>query len=73
MKMYPHSLREWRLQQKASLNEMLPVYLNIFKDILKAVSIIHNYKTTHYDIKCDNILLDYQISDTSPVSSISKK
>jgi hypothetical protein len=72
MKMYPHSLKQWRVQQKCPFNEMLPIYLNIFKDILKAMAIIHNYKTTHYDIKCDNILLDYQISENTPVSSISK-
>ena len=73
MKMYPNSLKGWRLQQKGSFSEMLPVYLNIFRDVLKAVAIIHNYKTTHYDIKCDNILIDYQDSDNSRGSSQSKK
>ena len=38
---------------------MLPTYLSIFKDVLHAVQIIHNNKITHYDLKCDNIVLDF--------------
>ena len=59
MKRYPISLKKWRIQQKQSLKEMLPTYLSIFKDVLHAVQIIHNNKITHYDLKCDNILLDF--------------
>ena len=63
MKRYPISLKKWRIQQKQSLKEMLPTYLSIFKDILQAVQIIHNNNTTHYDLKCDNIVLDFLTSD----------
>ena len=59
MKRYPISLKKWRIEQKNSLKEMLPTYLSIFKDILQAVQIIHNNNTTHYDLKCDNIVLDF--------------
>ena len=59
MKRYPISLKKWRIQQKQPLKEMLPTYLSIFKDILHAVQIIHNNKITHYDLKCDNIVLDF--------------
>ena len=59
MKCYPLSLKKWRIQQKQSLKEMLPTYLSIFKDVLHAVQIIHNNKITHYDLKCDNIVLDF--------------
>ena len=59
MKRYPISLKKWRIQQKQSLKEMLPTYLSIFKDVLHAVQIIHNNKITHYDLKCDNIVLDF--------------
>ena len=59
MKRYPISLKQWRLMQEDNLEEMLPTYLSIFKDILEAVQIIHNNNTTHYDIKCDNIVLDF--------------
>ena len=59
MKRYPISLKSWRIKQTAPLSEMLPTYLSIFKDILEAVKIIHGMNTTHYDLKCDNIVLDY--------------
>ena len=63
MKRYPISLKKWRIQQKQSLKDMLPTYLSIFKDILQAVQIIHNNNTTHYDLKCDNIVLDFLAND----------
>ena len=59
MKRYPISLKKWRIQQKQPLKEMIPTYLSIFKDVLHAVQIIHNNKITHYDLKCDNIVLDF--------------
>ena len=65
MKRYPISLKKWRIQQKQSLKEMLPTYLSIFKDILQAVQIIHNNNTTHYDLKCDNIVLDFDPNEIS--------
>ena len=58
IKKYDTSLREWRLNQKGKFEEMLPIYLNIFQDILKQVEIIHNSKITHYDLKCDNIMIE---------------
>ena len=65
MKRYPISLKQWRLIQDDNLDEMLPTYLSIFKDILEAVQIIHNNNTTHYDLKCDNIVLDFDPNDIS--------
>jgi serine/threonine protein kinase len=68
MKKYQMSLKEWRGLQTKSLNDMMFIYLNIFKDILKAVSTIHFHKTTHYDIKCDNIVIDFTSLDDSLIS-----
>jgi serine/threonine protein kinase len=68
MKKYQMSLKEWRNQQTKPLSDMLFIYLNIFKDILKAFSTIHFYKTTHYDIKCDNIVIDFTSLDDSLIS-----
>jgi len=59
MKRYPESLKNWRTNQEKSLNENLSLYLSIYKSILKAFTLIHSYNVTHYDIKCDNILLDF--------------
>lgn len=68
MKRYQQSLRTWRVQQTLGFSEMLAVYLNIFRDILKAVSVIHNAKTTHYDLKCDNVVIEYiNASDGSSI------
>ena len=35
----------------------------VYKEILKAMQIIHNHNVAHYDLKCDNILLDDPIED----------
>ena len=40
-------------------------YLSIFKDILEAVQIINNNNTTHYDLKWDNIVLDFAPNEIS--------
>ena len=63
MKRYTLSLKEWRTQQQGSLEENLPKCLTIYKEILKAMQIIHNHNVTHYDLKCDNVLLEYPIED----------
>ena len=60
MKRYPNSLRQWRLNQIKPLEDMLSIYLNIFKDILKTLQIIHEKYTTHYDLKCDNVVIEGQ-------------
>lgn len=71
MKRYPISLKSWRIKQVSSLSEMLPTYLSIFKDILEAVKIIHNMNTTHYDLKCDNIVLDFLPNNGKDISTSS--
>jgi len=58
------------MQQKRSWQENLPLYLTIFRDILKSVQFLHNNNVTHYDIKTDNILLDYKTSSTSDIGNI---
>ncbi|KAL4475130.1 hypothetical protein ABPG74_001826 [Tetrahymena malaccensis] len=60
MKRYPMSLKQWRQQQKSDqFTENLPTYLNIYRDALKAVQLLHSNSVIHYDIKADNILLDF--------------
>lgn len=63
MKRYPICLKEWREKQQGSLEEILPRCLTIYKEVLKAMQIIHNHNVSHYDIKCDNVLLDDPIED----------
>ncbi len=61
LKKYEISLKEWRNKQNSNFedNDNLSIYLDIFKEILKAVKVIHEKNTTHYDLKCDNILIDF--------------
>ena len=70
MKKYPTSLKDWRLQQKRPWQENLPLYLTIYRDILKSVQFLHNSNVTHYDIKADNILLDYKSSSVADAGNI---
>lgn len=70
MKKYPTSLKEWRLQQKRPWQENLPLYLTIYRDVLKAAQFLHNNNVTHYDIKADNILLDYKPASTLSENSV---
>ncbi len=63
MKKYTGSLREWRLRQKTNIVENLSLYLSIYKEVLKAFKVIQSHNVTHYDIKCDNILIDFKNSN----------
>ena len=69
MKKYPCSLKEWRVNQKRSWQEYLPLYLTIYRDILKSVKFLHDNNVIHYDIKADNILLDTRNSNGNIDSS----
>lgn len=69
LKRYKFSLREWRANQQKSLKENLSVYLSLYKDILKAVELLHNNNVTHYDIKADNVFLNVVDSDKATSDS----
>jgi serine/threonine protein kinase len=58
MKKYQTSVKNWRLAQTLPLETMLPLYLRIFMKILAAVQCLHSNNITHYDLKCDNVLID---------------
>lgn len=60
MKKYQGSVKNWRLAQTLPLEMMLPLYLKIFMKILAAVQCLHSNNITHYDLKCDNVLIDAQ-------------
>lgn len=68
MKRYSGSLRDWRLKQQQQMHENMSLYLSIFKEILKCFVTIHSHNVTHYDIKCDNILIDFKGSDSEKFS-----
>lgn len=68
MKRYPLSLRDWRLKQVGSMSDNISSYLHIFKQVLNAVEVTHNHSVTHYDLKCDNFLLEANESDEEMVN-----
>ena len=60
MKRYSGSLKEWRGKQKPHMKDNLSLYLSIYREILKCLKAIHSKNVTHYDIKCDNVLIDFK-------------
>ena len=67
MKQYRTSLKSWRNRQTAPLEEMLPLYIWTFGSILDAMQLFSDHKVNHFDIKCDNILLE-PLKDDMPDS-----
>jgi serine/threonine protein kinase len=64
MKKYPFSLRDWRLRQKGAWQDNLSSYLTLYKEILRAVHLLHQHNVVHYDLKADNVLLDVKAGDS---------
>jgi serine/threonine protein kinase len=63
MKKYKMSLRRWREEQTKGLDHNLPLYLEIFHKVLMAVRCLHNNNITHYDLKCDNVLVNFDCTE----------
>lgn len=52
----------------------MSLYLSIFKEVLKSMAIIHSHNVSHYDMKCDNVLLDFGSNNSaSPLSKWGKE
>eukprot|EP00211_Chloroparvula_japonica_P005059 CAMPEP_0119120296 /NCGR_PEP_ID=MMETSP1310-20130426/1392_1 /TAXON_ID=464262 /ORGANISM="Genus nov. species nov., Strain RCC2339" /LENGTH=826 /DNA_ID=CAMNT_0007109765 /DNA_START=33 /DNA_END=2513 /DNA_ORIENTATION=- len=58
MKFYKCSLKHWRMKQTKPLSVMLPLYMNIGMSILNVMSWLVENQVNHYDIKCDNYLIE---------------
>ncbi|CAI2366213.1 unnamed protein product [Moneuplotes crassus] len=67
MKRYKYSLRNWRLAQEKSLNDNLSLYLSLYKEVLKAIELLHSNNITHYDIKADNVFLEVIDPEKNPL------
>ena len=64
MKKYACSLGEWRRKQGISVEVFkrnLGLYVSIYNKVLKALKTIHSHNVTHYDIKCDNVLISFNV------------
>lgn len=63
MKHYSTSLKAWRTELPGPYEDYLHLFLTLFREVLKAVQIIHKHNVTHYDLKCDNVLLEGDPND----------
>lgn len=60
MRKYDCSLRGWRLQHGDDISVFqrnLKLYASIYLKVLKGLKTIHQSNITHYDLKCDNVML----------------
>ena len=63
MPLYRASLRQWRvrhgeLNSAVPLARRLPLYMRIYEATLAAVAAVSAAGVVHFDLKCDNILLE---------------
>lgn len=58
LKDYRCSLKQWRAKQPADPSGHLRLYYTIFREILVAVQELLNTGVVHFDLKCDNVLLE---------------
>ena len=61
---YPSSLKQWRLKQPEAIVPAVPLYLNVYAQILDAAAFMHAKRVTHYDLKCDNVFIELLHPDT---------
>ena len=54
---YPSSLKQWRLRQPEAIVPAVPLYLNVYAQILDTAAFMHAKRVTHYDLKCDNVFI----------------
>lgn len=58
LKDYRCSLKQWRAAQPAEPGPRLRLYYAIFKEVLLAVAGLLDSGVVHFDLKCDNVLLE---------------
>lgn len=55
MEYYPMTLKSWR---KSGGEKPIPTMLRLYREFLNACTILPERKINHFDIKCDNVMLD---------------
>ncbi|BDA44756.1 probable serine/threonine-protein kinase par-1 at C-terminar half [Coccomyxa sp. Obi] len=58
MRKYPTSLKAWRARITSPPAHHLRLYLHIFADIIAAKQVLAAANVVHFDLKCDNVLLE---------------
>lgn len=60
MKHYATTVKKWRSTLHGTFTNNLPSLLVVYQQIMKAMSVLHSHGIVHYDLKCDNIMIDLQ-------------
>lgn len=55
MEYYPTTLKSWRKKQE---NPEIPVLLRLYHEFLNITTVLSDWHINHFDIKCDNVMLD---------------
>lgn len=60
MEFYPSNLKSWRKKLSNSENgtTQIDVLLRVFREFLNCCTILTEHRINHFDIKCDNVMLD---------------
>jgi len=58
MKYYSTTLKKWRDSLRGSIADNLPAMLAVYRQVLQAMAVMHRHGIVHYDLKCDNIMID---------------
>lgn len=58
LKEYKCSLKQWRTQQKQSIETRILIYWMIFREIICGCIDLLASGVVHFDLKCDNVLLE---------------
>lgn len=59
MKKYDCSLKDWLNANKSELSNKLQIILKIFWQVMQTLILLHEKSVTHYDVKADNVLLQF--------------
>ncbi|CAK0899126.1 unnamed protein product [Prorocentrum cordatum] len=58
LKYYKTTLKKWRDSLRGSMGDHLRELFAVYWQILKAVEVLHSHGIVHYDLKCDNVMVD---------------
>ena len=57
MEYYPMTLKSWR--KAVADDPPLPTILRVYREFLRSAKVLLDYRINHFDIKCDNVMMDF--------------
>jgi hypothetical protein len=59
MEFYPSNLKSWRRKWRSTGDELeRQILLGLYREVLQCCTILTEKRINHFDIKCDNVMLD---------------